>query len=161
MDEIRLIPEDDPSLYEAIANNIPEDRIEACVLFGNLMVKVLNSSMKSGIALAAPQVGIRERFFVFSNGRMFLNPKITSPISTKSKTLPKYFDKPTFLDGEGCLSFPSKRVVVPRWEKIRANWTDENRVVHTNERLSGIASHIFQHELDHLNGVCIVPRLTT
>lgn len=159
MDKIELLPSDDESLFQPIDKEIPEDRIESCITFGKVMVKALQDEMTTGIALAAPQVGIRERFFVFADGRMFLNPTIDSPKSEKIKKLPRYFDKPTFPKGEGCLSFPGKLVEVPRWEKILASWIDENGVQHSRERLKGIESHVFQHEFDHLQGICIIQNL--
>lgn len=156
MSDIRLVDSEDEALYERIEHEIPEERIEACLKMGKQMVNSLQEEFTNGIALAAPQVGVRERFFVFADGRMFLNPRIDSPKTDRSKMLPKYFDHPTFPHGEGCLSFPGKQVEVPRWEKILASWIDENGVLHERERLKGIESHVFQHEFDHLEGICIV-----
>ena len=57
------------------------------------------------------------------------------------------------MDEEGCLSFPNLFLTVKRYEKLTAMYLDN-----TGEKciieLEGIDSRCFQHELDHLNGVC-------
>jgi peptide deformylase len=96
-----------------------------------------------GVGLAANQIGDTRRFFVWQHG-MAINPVITQrseDFSTKS---------------EGCLSFPGKSVPVARHEWIDCNYVDERGVV-CSKHLTGLNARVFQHELDHLNGVCIVP----
>lgn len=106
------------------------------------MVKIMESN--NGVGLAAPQVGIFERFFVMKNYRapgyiMIINPEME--VST-----PKMG---TF--EEGCLSYPGESYRVKRYKQIRAKWTTElGKVVYT--KLSGKEAQIFQHELDHLDG---------
>lgn len=105
-----------------------------------------------GIGLAATQVGIAQRFFIYdisderSSPRVVINPRITWR-STERVTFE-----------EGCLSIPNLRVPVQRSERIRVVWLDEKGAEHHRE-LEGLESILFQHEIDHLNGKLIIDRL--
>jgi len=104
-----------------------------------------------GVGLAAPQVGWPRRLVTLdSEGtrqgqRIFLNPVITRR-------------EGEFEHEEGCLSLPGIRLKVPRADKVTV-------VVYTleGERLEleveGLASCVWQHELDHLNGLLIIDRV--
>jgi peptide deformylase len=119
---------------------------------------VRTCDVKSGVGIAAPQVGDSERVFILwsrSNKRYknvpkfgpiaIINPKI---IST-SKKLEKEF--------EGCLSIPGIRGLVPRhkWIDVLFTTRDGEKIRATVE---GFAARIFQHEYDHLNGIVFLDR---
>jgi peptide deformylase len=101
-----------------------------------------------GVGLAAPQVGVEKRLFVYDVGegpRTILNPEITES------------------DGEwafeeGCLSVPGLS-----WEIIRPKQVHLTGVDLDGNELSIEADEIlarcFQHELDHLDGVLLLERL--
>jgi peptide deformylase len=56
---------------------------------------------------------------------------------------------------EGCLSYPGLWLSIKRPAKIVAEYQDSNANTHTVE-MDGYVARCFQHELDHLNGVCFV-----
>ena len=62
-------------------------------------------------------------------------------------------------DWEGCLSFPGVRGMVPRHESITVEYYDrmgaKKRIV-----LRGFQARVFQHEIDHLNGILYTDRMT-
>lgn len=91
--------------------------------------------------LAAPQVGIGQRFFILNRPgfTVFVNPSIdmTSQESSLGKEL--------------CLSFPWECVEVLRFDIVRLNFQDE-RGRPLTETFQGMNARIVQHELDHLNG---------
>ena len=60
---------------------------------------------------------------------------------------------------EGCLSIPDVRLDVKRPETITFKYQDESGDEHTEE-ISGLLARAIQHEIDHLNGVFIVDRVT-
>lgn len=108
-------------------------------------------NLRPGMGLAAPQIGIKKRFFViveqledksFKNYVIF-NPKI---ISNSEEII--------FAgSGEGCLSV-NREVdgIVPRYARVTISYQDENgekKTIRAREELA-IA---FQHEIDHLNGI--------
>ena len=94
----------------------------------------------NGIGLAASQVGLNYRMFIMEN-LVIVNPTIKEKSSEIIKEI------------EGCLSFPQLWMKVARAKTIVANFFDENGVEKTEE-FSDIYSKCFQHEFDHLDGVC-------
>ena len=99
---------------------------------------------KDGVGLAAPQIGYNKRLFVINfNGdiRTFVNPIIAQ---AKGLTISR----------EGCLSFPGKQFLRPRNNDIQVIY--QTPLGKTESRkLVGYAAEIFQHELDHLDGVTL------
>ena len=108
-------------------------------------------NLRPGMGLSAIQVGILKRIFVivyeYEEGKfenyIFINPKITS----NSEEL-VYVD-----GGEGCLSVNREiEGIVPRYARINVEYYD----IDGNKqkmRLRDELSIVFQHELDHLNGI--------
>lgn len=103
----------------------------------------------NGVGLAAPQVGISERFFVIIADdeirRVFVNPQI---ISTSNEMCDYE---------EGCLSMPGFNENIRRPEKITVQALDENGKPFTLEA-DGLLARIIQHENDHLDGVVYIDR---
>ena len=58
---------------------------------------------------------------------------------------------------EGCLSFPDKFINVDRPDRIVVKYEDEDKKEH-KIKLSGMASRVFQHEFDHLEGIDFTQR---
>lgn len=100
-----------------------------------------------GVGLAAPQVGIGLRFFITSlrGLKVVINPRIVL-VRDSGRT-----SKP-----EGCLTWPGRQTYVCRHDKIIAEWTDLNGA-QVIKALDDWDARVFQHENDHLNGICIFP----
>lgn len=101
-----------------------------------------------GIGLAAPQVGIGQRFFVYDLGddpRVLINPVVAESDGEWVYT-------------EGCLSVPglSWEITRPKQILITGYDLDGNEVSLEADELE---ARVFQHELDHLDGVLLVDRL--
>ena len=119
------------------------------------MVKMMES--QNGVGLAAPQVGITQRFLVMMNPETneiyrMINPKIVSK-STE-----------TCLMEEGCLSVLGADNLpvyahVRRPSSVTVEWTDENGDKKMAE-MAGTIARIVQHETDHLDGVLFVDYLS-
>ncbi len=60
---------------------------------------------------------------------------------------------------EGCLSLPGIHEPVPRIEKIRLKWLDENFQPH-DEVIEGYLARVVQHEYDHLEGKVFIDRIS-
>lgn len=104
------------------------------------------NGVTTGIGMAAPQVGLRLRMFVMDRPRagvVCINPRIVMTTGDKA-TQP-----------EGCLSYPGRSVRVQRWRRLVAEWQDLSGKT-VRECLVEFSARVFQHELDHLNGVCRV-----
>jgi peptide deformylase len=116
-----------------------------------VLAKRLKMTMKlyNGMGLSANQCGVFERMFVMQHeGKVLvcINPKIVDESDDIQK------------QKEGCLSFPGMFVTVKRSKWIMAQWTDEEGNSYEG-RMEGIPAIVFQHELDHLNGVKMVDYL--
>ena len=105
----------------------------------------------NGVGLAATQVGVLRRLFVFSRGEddatAVVNPRIVSR-SDETET-----------DDEGCLSLQGVLAPVERPVTVRLEGQDEDggKVAYD---LEGFPARTAQHELDHLDGVLILDRTT-
>jgi peptide deformylase len=102
-----------------------------------------------GVGLAATQVGVLRRIFVFVDGeegpRAIVNPVIVERADESES------------DEEGCLSLQGVRVPVDRSVRVVLEGLDANgQPVH--HELEGYTARVVQHELDHLDGVLIIDR---
>jgi peptide deformylase len=103
-----------------------------------------------GVGLAATQVGILRRVFVFqpdaeTEPRALVNPVVVERADESTS------------DEEGCLSLQGVRVPVERSARIVVEGKDENGG-DVRVELDEYASRVVQHELDHLDGVLIIDR---
>ena len=111
------------------------------------------SQEEDGVALAAPQIGVSKRIFVISptayeegtklKPLVFINPKITK---TSKKTREMQ---------EGCLSVRWIYGTTERHIAVTVSAYDSNGKKFTYGA-SGLIAHIFQHEIDHLDGILFV-----
>lgn len=117
------------------------------------MVKLM--AAENGIGLAAPQVGIEARVFVIATRNL---KGVTTPFAVFNPTIIAVSEE--LENGEeGCLSFPGLFFHVKRPYKILVEFFDrsKNKLTIT---LEGIDARCFQHELDHLNGVCFIDNVS-
>jgi len=110
-----------------------------------------------GIGLAAPQVHINQRIFIFRNPDIESKDKIeiTALINPKIEKI----SEDTEDAWEGCLSIPGMLGLVRRFSKIKYTGYDLNGNKITNNA-EGLHARIVQHEYDHLNGILYTSRLT-
>jgi peptide deformylase len=106
---------------------------------------------KNGIGLAANQVGLTKRVFVMGSLSI---PGFPEPFALFNPKILKFSDEMSVFQ-EGCLSYPGLYLNIKRPEKITAEYQDSDANTHTVE-MDGYVARCFQHELDHLNGVCFV-----
>ena len=102
--------------------------------------------LAKGIGLAANQLGFDYRAFAMGTEEFFgviYNPQINRFSSTKSK------------DFEGCLSIPDKIGLVSRYDWVEATYETSPHGMRVTKRFNGLDARVFQHDLDHLNGVVI------
>jgi len=113
-----------------------------------------------GIGLAAPQIGLSKRMFVMDTTpladedtafkpveKVCLNPRILNADDTLSSF------------NEGCLSIPGIFRELNRPERIHVTY--QNLAFESiEEELSGLEARIFQHEVDHLDGILFIDRLS-
>ncbi|MEK7665474.1 MAG: peptide deformylase [Patescibacteria group bacterium] len=103
---------------------------------------------KSGVGIASPQVGTNKRIIVVDHDgerRVYVNPRITS---TSSRTVE--FE-------EGCLSVPNVWGIVRRFKKVHVKALDR-KGKKIELKVAGFDAIIFQHEIDHLDGILFIDR---
>lgn len=103
-----------------------------------------------GVGLAAPQVGISQRVIVVLVGKDNLKGFINPIITKKSR------EKET--DKEGCLSLPGLWLKIKRSKSVEVQAIDENGK-DSSFLAEGFTARVFQHEIDHLNGILFFERL--
>ena len=145
---------------EIAVSEIESKRIQTIIA----EMKKLLSKEEFGVALAAPQVGESLKLFVVS-GRALARGSRNSPDEPEKKDeAPALADQvyinPELLKlsrkktekHEGCLSLRGFWGLVPRAEKATIRAYDEKGARFTRGA-SGFLAHIFQHEMDHLEGI--------
>ena len=105
----------------------------------------------NGVGLAATQVGVLRRVFVFS-------PEDDQVFALVNPEIPRRGDE-TDVDDEGCLSIQGVTVPVERPTSIRLEGHDENGE-EVGYDLEGMPARIAQHEFDHLDGKLMLDRTT-
>jgi peptide deformylase len=105
--------------------------------------------VEDGIGVASPQVGINKRVFIAhikGTDTAFINPVIVK----KSES--------TIITNEGCLSVPGVWGTVSRPKRISIEATDRHgRKLNMN--LKNTDAIVFQHELDHLDGILFIDKV--
>lgn len=146
---IKLHYEPFPLLHTPVAKyEFNEDTNEIKETMIDIMIK------SHGIGLAANQVNIPYQMFVMGSNHIdgfieptiFINPMILKVSEEKT------------LDKEGCLSFPGLWLKVERPKKILAAYQDIDQKWNEIE-IEGYMAKCFQHEFDHLHGVCYTDRV--
>ena len=113
-----------------------------------------------GVGLAAPQIGLPIRVVIVD-------------LTPLAEDMPEYADfKRAYINGyiveeegdtilmdEGCLSLPGIHEKVPRAERVRIEYVDENFVEH-DEWVDGFLARVIQHEFDHLEGKVFTDRIS-
>ncbi|MFH1601556.1 MAG: peptide deformylase [Candidatus Shapirobacteria bacterium] len=132
--------------------------------------KVIKKS-RIGVGLSAPQIGVNKRVFIGQKQvffpkeqefSIFINPIIEKTFGRKVYPLmaDEKGNSEEFL--EGCLSFPDLYGPIKRYLKISVSFyqpTGKGNLEKQKAQLEGLGAIVFQHELDHLNGVLFVDYL--
>jgi peptide deformylase len=145
---LELLYYPDPRLYTVAK---PIKRIDSNLReIASQMLRVMYA--EHGIGLAGPQVGIDRRIIVVNptgqqeDERVFLNPEILKKARESKQE-------------EGCLSIPEVMVHIMRaeWIVVRAMGLDGTK---QTMEVEGVYAKIFQHEIDHLDGILILDKMS-
>lgn len=126
----------------------PVQRVDASIR--KLMADMVDTMHDAaGAGLAAPQVGVSVRVIVLWHDEdefRLVNPEIT------------WASREIEVDEEGCLSIPGYHGNVPRHAAIKVRAKDE-KGRNKQLRAEGRLARIFQHEIDHLDGILFTARM--
>jgi peptide deformylase len=157
-----IVPIDHPALRAHAREIGPEEIATPYIQDLIADMKALLARERLGVAIAAPQVGEAVQLFVVS-GKVFLGPaKDDEEKEVPAEQIPpdQVFINPKILKlsqkkedmHEGCLTLPGIWGMVPRSIRARISAYDENGTPFTRGA-SGLLAHVFQHEIDHLEGI--------
>ncbi len=130
--------------------NSDDEKLKTLV---DLMYNTCKDPSNPGVGIAAPQVGVNKRIIWVQR------------FDKKDKPFEVYFNirikkySVSKSDGtEGCLSVPGYRGIVNRSDTIVINYDtfDKHDITET---VNGFTAVIFQHEIDHLNGILYIDRI--
>jgi peptide deformylase len=114
------------------------------------MARLVEDAMEAG--LAAPQVGIMNRVFVYRT-------EPDAPVRALVNPVLEWAADETEVDEEGCLSIPGIWIPVERPSRVRVRALDaDGAPVEVDAEMP--EARVLQHELDHLDGVLTLDRTT-
>lgn len=136
----------DLNKLRSISSEVKSNEMDEIIMLYPKMLQIMQDV--KGIGLAAPQINIKKRFFVYTdsnnNTHLCINPRIIYK-------MPLY----KTIETESCLSLPSFSKTIKRNNIIRVEYLDKNKDKITVD-LTDRDARIFQHEYDHLNGKLLI-----
>jgi peptide deformylase len=145
--EIRIMG--DPVLRQKAAD-VAQIEPETRILISDMFETMYDAE---GVGLAAPQIGISQRIIVVDPRDDTTKPfALVNPVIVESS-------EDLERGEEGCLSIPGLKDIVERPERVIVEgYNDEGSP--TRVDADGLLARILQHEIDHLNGVLFIDRLS-
>ncbi len=163
------IMKDGANILRDIAKDVPINDITSNkiqTIIKNMSIAL--SKEKFGVAIAAPQIGVGLRIFVVAGkvfaknekpekikDRVFINPVI---IKT-SKKMQQSTESCLSIQGRPIERGPDVAGIVKRPEKMTISYYDEKGQKHERGASNFLAA-IFDHEIDHLNGILFIDKTT-
>jgi peptide deformylase len=149
----------DPVLRER-AREVTPDELASPPIQGLIDDMIETMRAAGGAGLAANQVGELVRIAVIEvddNPRYPYKPPIPLTVIVNPRIEP--VGEETVAINEGCLSVPDLRGTLERHVTVRVRWTDRDGAEHDALR-RGLTAGTFQHEVDHLDGILFLDRVT-
>ena len=119
------------------------------------MVTTVTDSTQDGVGLAAPQVGLSRRVVA-----VMRYDKPGYPFEVYPNIHIEYFSDQKQTGPEGCLSIPDIAGDVERSQQVVIRYTDPETLSELRDTVDGYTAVIFQHEVDHLEGILFTDRMT-
>jgi peptide deformylase len=156
---LEIIHVPDPRLSEKCVPVRPEEITDELRAFIRDMAETMYAA--PGVGLAAPQVGDTRRFLVADPGSQDEETAGKRGVNLLAMINPEIVEasKELYKAEEGCLSVPElwEYFMRPRWVEVR--WLDEHGQPR-QRRFEDFAGVVIQHELDHLDGLTILDRVS-
>ena len=128
---------------------------------GRRMVATVTHPSQDGVGIAGPQVGLNRRIVAVQRF-----DKTGEPFEVYANVRIVWLSDSLAYGPEGCLSVPDRQGNVLRSQQIVIEYADLASLIHScddipmaRDTVSGFTAVIFQHEIDHLEGVLYIDRL--
>jgi peptide deformylase len=157
MSNLKILTVDDPQQLEVLRSKSKKvQRVTPKLMaFAQQMLETMRNA--NGVGLAAPQVGVLQRFFV---AELPEDEENNLPAETYILFNPEIVKgRGEQVGYEGCLSIPGYVGEVSRQEQITVKGLDE-RGRPVRLKVNDYLARVFQHEIDHLDGILYTDRLT-
>ena len=128
-------------------------RSEAFKSLSAKMLFTVQDPSQDGVGIAGPQVGLNRRIVCVQR---FDKPGEPFGVYPNARLDSLWGEKAS--GREGCLSIPGWAGRVPRFSNIIVSYTDPTTLKTVRENVDGFTAVIFQHEIDHLDGVLYIDR---
>lgn len=162
-----IVQKDDPVLRKIAKPIAVKDIVSAETKKVITDMKKALALQKDGVAIAAPQIGKSVRIFIVA-GKVFdrdfesedytHDPKTGHPdVVYINPVIVKASKKSEWKEGEGCLSCRWSYGEVKRHLNVTIEAYDEHGNKNTRGA-GGLLAHIFQHEIDHLDGILFIDK---
>ena len=147
-------------ILRQVASEVTVDEIknEAMTSFISDMIETMEE--QQGIGLAAPQIGISKKIAIIQvpiDSDRYPEAE-ESPLYVLFNPVIKILDEEKIGCWEGCLSVPNLKGYVERPAKIEINYLDQ-KAQPQSFIAEDFLSIVFQHELDHLDGILYIDKL--
>lgn len=126
-----------------------------------MMIATVTHPSQDGVGIAGPQVGLNRRIVAVQRF-----DKTGEPFEVYANVRIVWLSDSLAYGPEGCLSVPDRRGNVLRSQQIVIEYADLASLSHScddipmaRDTVSGFTAVIFQHEIDHLEGVLYIDRL--
>lgn len=136
--------------HKTVSREVTQDDVDSILAEGQVLVDLCYAQSgiyQTAFAMAHPQIEEKNpmRIFALANGMIICNPRIVGHTKHPVDSV------------EGCMSLPLKeKTLVQRYNKIDVEFqtidNDKKLTEVLSQKLSGIQSKVWQHEIAHLNG---------
>lgn len=160
---MKEIVQQEHKVLRQVAKEVPIEDISSPKI--KKIIKEMRESLFSqddGVAIAAPQIGVSLRIFVVSH-RIFAPKEDGTELTQKddlvfiNPKIVKFSKKTEWKQGEGCLSVRWLYGEVKRHTNVTIEYFNENGEEYSRGA-GGLLAHIFQHEIDHLDGILFIDK---
>ena len=145
-------------------------RSETFAELERLMIATVTHPSQDGVGIAGPQVGLNRRVVAvqrFDKGAAGTDGEMEYPFEVYPNIRIIWASDSLSAGPEGCLSVPGRRGDVLRSQEIVVEYADMTSIQDTScedipmirDTVRGFTAVIFQHEIDHLEGVLYIDRL--
>lgn len=117
------------------------------------MLLTVRDTAHTGVGIAAPQVGVARRLIAVQRF-----DKSNEPFEFYANAYIVFYSDDTRIGAEGCLSVPNRRGNVKRAETIVVKYDHPETLQSCSDTVSGFTAVIFQHEIDHLDGILYIDK---
>jgi peptide deformylase len=157
MSDLEILTVDDPQQMQVLRSKSKKVQkvTPKLAAFAERMLETMRNA--NGVGLAAPQVGILQRFFVVELPEDEENNQARETYILFNPEIVKGRGEQTGY--EGCLSIPGYIGEVVRQEQITVKGLNEKGLP-LRLKVEGYLARVFQHEIDHLDGILYTDRLT-